>query len=303
MQNAPANSQELLPRPRNSARRDWRTTVMALAVALLVVSGVLVYVFGNSTAKSPMAHLESAITATDSAITADLTLDVDVSADGATFAIGGAGAVDFTTKAVSLQMSAFGQTFTLVERSDIVYVKLGKRISTQFPGKTWVRLPQSSLTRQHGSLLPIANDPQAMLSTLLKLGATITPIGAASIDGTQDQGYTIHLTMADLEAHASELPPSVRSLFDTPKTPKSAQVSTTMYVDPAGQLQAVHVAVSAPETRHPARASVDLTMSHFGTASVRTAPPSTQTVTYHEINGPLGPAGLPFTLRDGAQTA
>jgi hypothetical protein len=303
MQYVPADSQELLPRHPNSNGRDWRITVMGLAVVLLVVSGALVYVFGNSTSKTPRTRLKIALTATNSAVTANLTIDVKASADGATFEFSGTGAVDFATKAVSLQMSAFGRTFAFVERNAFVYVKPGEPISAQFPGKTWVRMPLSSFNREHDSQLPFTDDPEELLSTLLKLGATITPIGSASIDGTQDQGYLIHLTVADLKAHASDLPSSVRSLFATPDTPKSAQVSTTMYVDPAGQLQSVRVVVSAPETGHPATASVDLTLSHFGAASVRAAPPATQTVTYEEIKATLGPGALRIALRGGEQTA
>lgn len=297
----PANIEGVLERPHGGSR-DGRITVMTIAVAVLVVAGVLVYALGNSTSNTPRARLDSALLATSSAVTADLTMDIKVGIGGTSFAVTATGAVDFATKAASLQMNTFGETFAFVERDDVLYAKLGKLVSTQFPGKTWVSMPVSALANAGDSQLFITSDPQGVMSALLKLGATITPIGTTTIDGTQDQGYRIHLTLADLEAHASELPPSLRSLLTTAKkVPKTATVSTTMYIDPAGQLQVVDVLVTAQATGQPVAVSIDLTMSHFGTASVAAAPPTTQTVTYQQLNGSLGSGTLPFTLPSGAQ--
>ncbi|MGH9099299.1 MAG: hypothetical protein ACRDV8_03600 [Acidimicrobiales bacterium] len=277
---------------------------MTIALALLVAAGVLVYVIGNRTSKTPRARLESALLATNSSGTANLTLRVKASFDGISLAVTGTGAVDFATRAVSLQVSAFGQTLALVETSGSLYVNLGKEISTQFPGKTWVRMSLSTITSTHGAETFVTDNPQALMSLLLKLGATITPAGPATIDGTQDQMYEIHLSVAALEAHASALPPSIRSLFADAKTlPKSTQVSTTMYVNPAGELQAEHVALMVEEKGHPVTASVDLTMSHFGAASVEAPPPATQTVTYQQIKKSLGSGILAPSASGGVQAA
>ena len=83
--------------------------------------------------------------------------------------------------------------------------------------------------------------------------------------------------------------------------PKTSQVTTTMYVDPAGRLQAADVAVTAQEKGHKVRASIDLTMSHFGTASVPVAPSATQTVTYQQLKGLPGSFGFPLTTPSGVQ--
>lgn len=280
---------------------------MTVAVAVLAVAGVLVYVRGSSTSqttsKDPKARVESALFATNSAVTADLTLDIKANVDGVSFGVTATGSVDFSTKAASLNMDAFGATLALIETAGSLYAKLGKLVSTQFPGKSWVRIPASTLTGERESRLLLTSDPEAMMSSLLKVGATVTPIGVATIDGSQDQGYRIHLTIAGLESHASELPPSIRSLLTTATTaPKTAAVSMTMYVDPAGQLQAAYVVVALQATGHPDSVSIDLTMSHFGTASVPAAPPATQTVTYRELKGPVGSGTFPFTLPGGVQT-
>ncbi len=294
---------EDVPGP-GGGRRDWRILVMTSAIAVLVVVGVLVYVVGGSAARSPRARLDSALVATDSAVTADLAIDVDASFDGLSFSVTANGAVDFANKSISLQMSTLGQTFAFVETDDVLYANLGKLVSTQFPGKTWLRMPVSALADEGDSQMLVTSDPQALASELVKLGATITPTGTTTIDGMQDQGYKVQLTLAELEAHASDLPASLRSLLTTAKkVSTTATVSATMFVDPSGQLQAADVALTMQATGHPVTASVDLTMSHFGTASVAPAPPITQTVTYQQWKGSLGSSSLPFTLPSGTQAS
>jgi hypothetical protein len=280
------------------------TPVMAIAVVLLVISGILVYVHGDSTPGSSRARLESAVLAADSAVTADITLDLKAGFDGVTFAATGTGAIDFATGAMSLQLSVLGRTVALVESNRIVYLRLGSLVSSRFPGKTWLRIPVSTFSSPGVGGLPVTDDPRRMMSALLDLGASVTPIGTVSIDGTQDQAFRIHLTAADLKAHASALPSSLRPLFTTSTTlPQSARVSATMYVDPAGQLQAVHVGATAQHDGQSTTATVDLTMSGFGTASVGTPPPSTATVTYQRVEKTLGAGSLTFGMRGGTRTA
>ena len=76
-----------------------------------------------------------------------------------------------------------------------------------------------------------------------------------------------------------------------------------MYVNPTGQLQAVHVVVTVPETADTATVSIDLTMSHFGTADVPVAPPATQTVTYGQVKETLGSGALNFGVRGEVDSA
>ncbi len=301
-QQTPANTGERPSPVRDGRGRDWRITAMTIGVVLLVIVGILVYVLGNSTSKTSRARLDSALHATSSAGTADLTIDIKASFAGASFSITASGAVDFSTKALSLHMSDFGETLSFVETNDVLYANLGELVGKEFPGKTWVRIPMSAFADAHDSQLLLTDDPQAMASILLKLGATITPTGTTTIEGSKDEGYRIRVTLADLESHESELPPSLRSLFATAKTmPNTAAVSATMYVDSAGQLQAAHVVVTAQATGHPVTASIDLTMSHFGTASVPTAPPATQTVTYRQWKGSSDSGALPLTIPDDGQ--
>ena len=288
--------------PRGTRRHDWRIGVMAVAVVALVIAGVLVYVrAGRPASKAPRARLESALTATNAAVTADVTLNVKAGFAGITFDVTGSGSVDFASHAASLDMHAFGHTISVVEANSILYLKVGSLVGNQFPGKTWVRMPMSAFTSAHGNALFVTDDPATMMSSLLKLGATVTPIGTATIDGTRDQGYRINLTLGELRAHASELPPSARSLFATPKLPATATVSSTMYVNPTGQLQATHVLLTATATGHPVTVAIDVTMSHFGAATVPAPPPATQTVTYSQMKGSLGSGTLPLTFHAGAQ--
>ena len=303
VQHGPVNTQEGSPQPLSRGVPDWHIRAMVLTVALLLISGVLVYLFGSSPSKASRTRLENALVATSSAVTADITMHVKASFDGITFSIAGTGAVDFATKAMSLQMSVFGQSISFVETGGVLYLDLGNQVSVQFPGKTWVRMPVSALASQYDIRLLFTSSPQALMSSLLRLGATVTPIGTASINGTQDHVYVIRLTSGELEAHLASLPAPVRSLFATSGIPKSANLSTKMYVDPAGQLQAVHVLASAPTSGHQATVSVDLTMSHFGGASVGAAPPATQTVTYKQMKGLLGLNALLFPPHGSTQTS
>lgn len=292
--------------PSGGIGRDWRIAVAAIAAGVLAVAGVLVYVLGDSTSAAPRARLERALLATNSAGTADLAMNVEASTEGFSFGVTATGTVDFSTQAASLHVSLLGQALSVVETDGSAYIKDGTLVSSKFPGKTWMRIPVAALTSGQDSQLFVTSDPAKAMAALLKLGASVTPIGTATVDGSQDQGYSIHLTLADLEAHASELPPSFRSLIATARTSPSATaaMSTTMYVDQSGQLQAVHVVVTAKATGHPVTASIDLTLSHFGTAAAPVAPPGTQTVTYQQLKGTLGSGALPLnSLSGGAQTA
>lgn len=296
----PPGSQET--GPRRSAWRDWRIVLMSMAVVVLAAAGVLVYVRTASPSTPPRARLESALHATDAAVTADLAMDVKASFDGFSLKMTGTGSVNFADHSASLTMNVVGHSLSVIESGGVLYAKVGTLLGNQFPGKTWVRMPMSAFSSAKNNQYFVTSDPAKTMGALLKLGATVTPIGTETIDGSQDQGYKISFTLADLEAHASELPPSARSLFATSKTmPKTASVLATMYVDPAGQLQSAHVGVNAQATGHPITMSMDLTMSHFGTATVPGAPPSTQTVTYRQLKGSLGSGTLPFTLPSGAQ--
>lgn len=280
---------------------DWRIVTMSIAVVLLVVAGLLVYVRGGTPATPARARLERALTATNAAVTADMTLDAKASFDGVSFDVTGSGSVDFASQAASLDMHAFGHAISVVEANGVLYVKVGTLVSTQFPGKTWVRMPVSAFAGAHSGQMFVTNDPAELMAALVKVGAAVTPIGTATIAGSQDQGYRVRLTLAALRAHASELPPSARALFSTAKLPTTATVSTVMYVNPAGELQAAHVRVIALTTGHQVTASVDITMSHFGTASVPPPPPATQTVTYHQLKGMLGLGNVPSTAPGGTR--
>jgi hypothetical protein len=282
--------------PRARVGGDWRIGLMSAAVAVLVVAGALVYALGPSPSASPRARLESALTSTRTATDADLAIDIKATFGGFTLSVRATGAVDFVSKSMSLQMDLAGQTLASVEGGGVVYEKLGKLVSSQFPGKTWVRVPVSAVANQGGDEPFVTAQPQQLFTALVNLGATVTPVGTSTIAGTSDQGYRIHLTLADLEAHASELPAYLRSLFATAKAkaaaPATAAVSATMYIDPAGQLQAADVVFMARATGHPVTASVDLTMSNFGSATVAPPPPATQTVTYEQLKGVLGSGSL-----------
>ena len=303
MQPGPVITHEGTPQPHSRGVRGGRHIgAMLLAVVLLLISGVLVYVLGSSPSTTSRAPLENALVATSSAVTADITIHVEARVDGITFSVVGTGAVNFATRAMSLQLSVFDQSIALVETGGVLYLDFGKQVAAQFPGKTWVRVP-ISVASGYGSRLLFTSSPQALMSSLLGLGATVTPIGAASIDGTQDSVYVIRITAGELQAHLSSLPPAVRSLFATSRISKSANISTKMYVDPEDRLQAVRVVASAPATGNYATVSLDLTMSHFGDASVAAAPPATQTVTYEQVTGRAGLNALPFVPHTSTQTS
>ena len=274
------------PAPTPGRGRDWRIVAAAIAAVLVALAGVLVGVLGTSSA-TPRARLESAILATDSAVTADMTLDVKVALGGFSFDVKATGVVDFATNAARLHMNAFGQTVSVISTGGNVYVRSGTLVSRQFPGKTWLEIPISQMSKgTTGSRLFLTDDPAKVMDTLVKLGGTVTQLGATTIDGSQDQGYRVDFTLATLEAHASELPPSLRSLFaNTAKLPKTMTLSATLYVDPAGQLQGYDLAFSAQATGHQVTGSVDLTLSHFGSATPPSPPPAGQTVPYSQFQG------------------
>ncbi len=289
--------------PQPGPGRQWPISLLSAMVVVLVVAGVLVFVLSNATSvptSTPRAHLESALVATDAAVSADVTINAKVSFDGMSIAMTGAGAVDFPAKTASLHMSTLGQTISLVEAGNAIYMNGGKSLGSAYPGKSWVRMPAPAVPNGEKSESSATLDPQKLMSELVKLGAVITPLGTTTIGGTPDEGYKIELSIADIAAHAAALPASLRPLFSTSKNlPTSAQLSATVYVDPLGRLQAAHLRVTASQTGHPLTLTIDLTLSHFGSATVVPPPSPTQTVTYQSVKGTLGGGALPLAAVTG----
>jgi hypothetical protein len=272
---------------------------MWAAVVVLAAAGALVLALGGGTAPSrargtSRVDLERALVATRSTVTADLTLHVHATVDGISISATATGGVDFETKAASLSVHTAGRVITLIASNNVVYVKGLSLLASGVVGKTWVRVPISQFQDPSGDGVFTTADPQAMLATLVRLGATVTPTGASTVGAVQDQGYRIHLSFAALGAHAFELPFPLRALFVTGAAPpKTGQLSAVLYVDPAGQLQAARVSVDAQVTGHRAQASVDLSLSDFGHAAVSPPPPATQTETVNQLSGGVAGALRP----------
>lgn len=294
---SPSSSQP--PDDEGRRARARRIAVMSLAIVVLAAAGALTFALGRTAPASPgspRAHLERALLVTKSAGTADMKMEIHADVGGFSVSATATGSLDFATNAASLQVHVLGQTVTLVESGQVLYVKYPKMLGSGPAGRTWVRIPVTAIVNTPGSQFFATTDPQAAMAALVRLGATVTPTGTTTIDGTQDQGYAIHLTMSELAAHASELPPSLRSLFaSSGAVPRTAELSATMYVDPSGQLQAAHLLVTANPTGREDKMSLDVSMSHFGSATVPPPPPATQTVTFQEAGG-MGGIAMPFGL-------
>jgi hypothetical protein len=258
--------------------------------AVLLVLGVVVAIVGSSGAGSSAAAAEAVSSAAQSAL-ADKTAHIDVSGtvtgDGHTVTITGSGDADFANNDMTLQfqMSAEGQQVSMQETltGNTIYVSTPD-LSTIAPGKSWVSLDLSSLS-QARNLNPAMSSGDgtnagAMLQILSQEGATVTPLGTSTIDGTSVSGYAVSFDQAAMQRRLGNLPDWVQQ--------SASQINFNglnmkVYVDGSGRLRRMSMDISAKSNGSTVSGTLDLDLSNFGATVNVTAPPSDQVITLEQL--------------------
>jgi len=256
-----------------------------LVAALALITTMVVESHGGGTDADA-----AVISAVDTAIagkSANLTATGSVVAAGHTATFTGTGSIDFTTSAVSLNLtaSAAGQQINeqAVYLAGVVYEEL-PQIAQAAPGKSWVSLDLSSLTPAGGQAgTGLGGNPVAMLHALALQGNTVTDAGATTLDGQSVHEYDVSLDPAVIqkEVDSANLPAWLKQSVSQVTVHGGSE---KVYIDGAGQLAAASFALE--ETAGAAgtvSVSESLGFSDYGTAVTITAPPADEVIPLSQL--------------------
>ena len=270
---------------RKRRRRRPVLISVALVAALALITTMVVESHGGGTDADA-----AVISAVDTAIagkSANLTATGSVVAAGHTATFTGTGSIDFTTSAVSLNLtaSAAGQQINeqAVYLAGVVYEEL-PQIAQAAPGKSWVSLDLSSLTPAGGQAgTGLGGNPVAMLHALALQGNTVTDAGATTLDGQSVHEYDVSLDPAVIqkEVDSANLPAWLKQSVSQVTVHGGSE---KVYIDGAGQLAAASFALE--ETAGAAgtvSVSESLGFSDYGTAVTITAPPADEVIPLSQL--------------------
>ncbi len=272
-------------RPGQRRRRRPVVLTVASVVALALITTMVVASQGGGTDADA-----AVITAVDTAIaggSADLTATGSIVAAGQTVTFTGTGSMDFSTSAVSLDLTAnaAGQQINeqAVYLAGVVYEQL-PQIAQVAPGKSWVSLDLSSLTQAAGQGgTGLGGNPLAMLHVLALQGNTVTDGGATTLDGQAVHEYDVSLNPAVIqqELDSANLPAWLKQAVSQVTVHGGSE---KVYIDGTGQLAGASYAV---EETAGAAGTVSVTESlgftDYGTPVTISAPPADQVIPFSQL--------------------
>jgi len=230
---------------------------------------------------APAVFVVSSATTTLHQHSADVTISGTISANGQTVPIDGTGYADFDQDAFSANMTMNSPTGALGEDEIVVgghiYLSVGAdgvSISQLTGGPHWIDVP---VPEQDSRQLGTGNvDPLVQLEVLEQQGATVTPLGTATMEGATVSGYSVTPSQAEeqqalqQEVQSGEIPQSA-----VPMVEQELQAIGTptmdVYFDSSRLLRKLSVTFGGGSS--PVAASVQMTFGDYGT-TVSIGPPA-----------------------------
>jgi hypothetical protein len=270
--------------------RKWRglVAVGALSVVGLSACGSSHPAAGPETgaAKRPVtAVLATAYENTVAAKSAQLTLQVTVTAAGKQVTESGTGAVDWGTRQgtidVKVEVPAASGSTSLTLREVIdggnAYVMLPSSLIGAAGGKPWIETSFGSLTSGSST----GEDPTQVLSLLEADSSGVTEVGPATIDGAATTEYRAVVDPAKVEAGA---PAAVKQLLARASQASGlTSVPIDVWVDGQGLARQITEDVtttppasSGGSSAGPVKLDLTMNLSNYGQPVSVTVPPASQ---------------------------
>jgi hypothetical protein len=272
-----------------SQRGALRLLSVALALALVIVTGMTYLVFGRHTDAD--AAVADAVNATLSNNTADMTINGSIDTEGANLSFTGTGAINFAWKVLQMQVTISEGSQQLSEQAiylnNVAYLSLGSETSQILPGKSWICLDLSQFSPGSGasglgSADTLGNDPTAAIEALRQEGNTASDLGPSIINGVAVEVYSVHLDTAAIdEAMAQDHLPSW--MEQAMKSVTNPDVDYQVSINAAGQLARLTTDVTETVDGHAVHNTTTLDFSHYDATVSVTAPPPSQVATFHEF--------------------
>ncbi len=271
-----------------------------IAAALLVVGGVVgvgaYVVFGDHGSAAASEAVAKAVTQSLHEQTADMSLDVQISATGMNEHITGSGAFDFTTHSgtVSVNVPAGNEQMTeqVIEDGSTVYVSMPSQVGQLLPGKGWISVDASTFASGDdgglGSGFNGIENPSALLHQLQSQGDPVDSLGLTTYDGTSVNEYSVTIPLSQLDKDLGQLPADDRQLASG-LLPSS--ITEKVYIDGNGLLRGILLPISFSLSGHTLTETVQMSYSNYGTPVSVTAPPASEVATLQQLEAAEGSTG------------
>jgi len=282
----------------------------AMAIVAATVAGLVVLVKQEShsnpnpnrpTAISPAAFVRQSAAKTLAERTADLTLSGSVRSGGRTVTVSGTGAINFSTNAMSLNVSAGDPGQLLSEQELLVngnlYVTLtisGTSLAKLTGGRAWIEMP----TAQSVSTSLVGSDPLSSLSLLEQQGTDVRQIGTKIIEGQSCTGYAVIPSRAALlAAMRSEFTKLGYSPALIAQEMALAQdmlpPTVTIWLDAQGLMREMNLnlALQTGGSGGTVTGSMVMYVSYYGSPVQVTAPSASDVISYPSFVQALGGKG------------
>ncbi|HQU26957.1 MAG TPA: hypothetical protein PLS29_08010 [Acidimicrobiales bacterium] len=281
------------PRPRHTAL----VLLVAVAVVAAVVVGAILGLGGSGPSVAAAAVVREASRATLAAHSSDLTLSGSVVANGQTLTLSGSGALDLTQRTGQIHLTASGPAVTTTDdeviSGDQAYVSFTAgttSVSTLVPGKSWLALPlpaAASPSSGAGGLVNVL----AALKLLQSQGATVTSLGASTIDGVNVNGYGVTLPTSTLlaaarRATAAEHLPAAEARVAL-QAVRTMTMGLSVWVDDANLLRRLDLSVTATTNGTALDETMRIDLSNYGAPVSVSVPPASEVATLAQFQAAL----------------
>ena len=275
------------PPPPSRRRRGLKAASMALAIIL--VAGGSFLIFGRHT--SADAAVSAAVNSSLSNRTADLVISGSGGTAAGKFTISGTGAIDFGDNTLQMTANVSAGSEQLTEQevylNGVAYLNIGNELSAILPGKSWVSLDLSQLTRGStssslGTTDSLGSDPAAVLRALSEGGNTATDLGPSTINNASVEGYEVHIDAAALQERIAQanLPSWLQQAMHEVSNPS---VDYNVYVNGSGLLAAMTVDTTETVSGHTVTSDITLDFSDYGVPVNVTAPPADEVAPFQSL--------------------
>jgi hypothetical protein len=220
---------------------------------------------------------------------AQVAMNVDISANGHPQQASSTGAVNWTTKEAQFTITATGAAAPIQERlvNNMVYVQVPPADQAKTEGKSWVEATTGAASDQSQGLNKLIqpDDPQGALQVLQSQSSQVTRVGKDTINGTSTTHYRAVYDVTKANSGAS--PTQIQQFL---QATGSTTIPVDIWLDAAGRVRRLVLSLSViklPQSATaaeqaqaqsvlPLRITVTTDLSAFGTPLTVTAPPASQ---------------------------
>ncbi len=268
-----------------------------IAAAVLVVGGIGAYlVLGDHSSAAASEAIAKAVTQSLNEQSADMSLDIQISAAGMSEHVTANGAFDFTTHSgtITVNVPAGNEQISeqVIEDGSTVYVSMPPQVGQLLPGKSWVSVDASTFASGNdgglGSGFNGLEDPAALLHQLQTQGDPVNSLGPTTYDGTSVSGYSVTIPLSQLEKDLGQLPTDDRQLASGLLPPS---ITEKVYIDRNGLLRGLVVPVSLSLAGHTLSETVQMSYTNYGTVVSVTVPPANEVATLQQLEAADGGSG------------